>query len=122
MVSTCSPESLRYNCRPAGVEVFMCLFSANLILSLPPSIRKGRDVYMYIGGLILTLVTIIVLTDAIFLEFMWIDHRNGSGGPLGYLQANSSIWWQNQVSNFIGDGLLVRLIFLAHHLAYCMNI
>jgi len=99
----------------------MCLFSTNLILSLPPSTRKGRDVYMYIGGLILALVTIVVLTDAIFLEFMWIDHRNGPGGPLGYLQANSSIWWQtlgtaaNQVSNFIGDGLLMYRCFVIYN-------
>lgn len=45
---------------------------------------------------------------------MWIDHRDAPGGPLGYLAANESIWWQvlgsaaGQVTNFMADGLLVR--------------
>ena len=70
--------------------------------------------YMIIGGLSLALTTVVVWTDVVFMEFMWIEHRDFEGGPLAYLTANSSIWWQtfgtaaNQVTNFLGDGLLVK--------------
>ena len=59
------------------------------------------------------LTGIVVFTNAVFMEFMWIEHRDFPGGPLAYLAKNSSIWWQtlgtaaNQVTNFVGDGLLV---------------
>jgi len=104
-----------------GVELFMCLFSAHLIFSLPPSARQGRIIYVVIGAIILSLLTVTVFTDAVFLEFMWIDHRDAPGGPLGYLDANSAIWWQTlgtateQLVNYIGDGLLMYRCFVIYN-------
>jgi len=104
-----------------GVEMFMCMFSTYLILSLPPSARRGRTIYLIIGVLILALLTVTVITDAVFLEFMWIDHRDAPGGPLGYLAANSAIWWQTlgtateQLVNYLGDGLLMYRCFVIYN-------
>jgi len=34
-----------------------------------------------------------VATNTVTEEFMWIDHRNFPGGPLGYFSVASSSWW-----------------------------
>jgi hypothetical protein len=92
------------------------MFSHSLYLFFHSSavLRRQRLFYVIIGALSLSFTTIVVFTDAVFMEMMWIDHRNWpDGGPLGFLQSNSAIWWQvfgtaaNQVTNFLGDGLLV---------------
>jgi hypothetical protein len=81
-------------------------------------ILRGRDSrrrYVVIAAILIALVAIPLFTDAVFLQFMWIDHRNDEGGPLGYLTSNSSIWWMtfgtvaSQTANFIADGVLVRI-------------
>lgn len=104
-----------------GVEVFIYAFSTHLILCLPPSTRKGRLFYVYLGAVILVLVTVVVFTDAVFLQLMWINHRNDPGGPLGFLAENSSVWWQtlgtgcNELTNLIGDGLLLYRCFVIYN-------
>lgn len=61
----------------------------------------------------MTMVTIAVTTDALWGEFMWIDHRNHPGGPLGYFGATTSMWMNvfgsaaDATANILGDGLLV---------------
>jgi len=101
-----------------GLEIYMFLHSLRLFLQCSAHLRKQRLMYMIIGGLSLSLTTVVVFTDVVFMEFMWIEHRDFEGGPLAYLKANSSIWWQtfgtaaNQVTNFLGDGLLLYRCFI----------
>ncbi|KAJ7583570.1 hypothetical protein C8J56DRAFT_954370 [Mycena floridula] len=101
-----------------GMDVFMFLFSCFHLNSKSSETRRAHRLYLWFGGLILVLLTIVVLTDAVFLQFMWIDHRNAPGGPIGYMDANSAIWFQtvgtgaNQLTNFMGDGLLLYRCFI----------
>lgn len=61
------------------------------------------------------MVTIAVITDALWGEYMWIDHRDVSGGPLAYFEATTSMWMNvlgsaaDATANIMGDGLLVSL-------------
>ncbi|KAF7348573.1 hypothetical protein MVEN_01374900 [Mycena venus] len=94
--------------------MFLCfLQSAYLSWSSDPEARRNARSYILFGGLLLALLTISVFTNSVFLEFMWIDHRDTLGGPLGFLASFSSVWWQTlgtastQVTNFLGDGLLM---------------
>ncbi|KAF9479329.1 hypothetical protein BDN70DRAFT_906328 [Pholiota conissans] len=96
----------------------MFAHSLNLYMKTAPSLQSKRRIYVIIGASSVSLTAVVVFTDVVFMEFMWIDHRDFDGGPLGYLMANSSIWWQtfgtaaNQVTNFIGDGLLLYRCYI----------
>ncbi|KAJ7119456.1 hypothetical protein C8R44DRAFT_624334 [Mycena epipterygia] len=80
--------------------------------------RRKQKAYVMFGGLLLALLTISVFTNSVFLEFMWIDHRDAPGGPLGFLASFSTVWWQTfgtavtQVTNFLGDGLLMYRCYI----------
>ncbi|KAF4620402.1 hypothetical protein D9613_001180 [Agrocybe pediades] len=101
-----------------GLEIYMFAHSLSVYLNTSPRLRRQRRVYIIIGTISLALTTAVVFTDAVFMEFMWIEHRDVEGGPLGYLVANSSIWWQtmgtaaNQLTNYIGDGLLLLRCYI----------
>ena len=77
--------------------------------------KRARLYYTLAGGVILALLTVEVFANVVLLEFMWIDHRDFEGGPLGYFAVGSTAWWEifgtaaDMVANFIGDGILVRL-------------
>ncbi|KAJ7593434.1 hypothetical protein C8J56DRAFT_779396 [Mycena floridula] len=88
----------------------MYCYSTILFLSCPPTVRRPRRMYLIIGAMILALITVVVFTDGLFIQFMFIDNNRD---PLGYLAANSSVWWQtmgtgaNQLANLLGEGLLI---------------
>ena len=67
-----------------------------------------------IGALSALFTGMCVAGDAVFMQFMWIERRDTpNGGPLAFLEENSSIWYQvwgtaaAMVTNFMGDALLV---------------
>jgi hypothetical protein len=80
--------------------------------------RKGQKFYVIYGGVLLSLTTIEVALDALWGQYMWIDHRNYPGGPLGFYLASEVAWYTAMafgagvMANILGDGLLVRLITL----------
>ncbi|KAJ6562492.1 hypothetical protein B0H19DRAFT_1069108 [Mycena capillaripes] len=96
-----------------GMFVFMYAYSTHLFWISPSASRRSKQLYIIIGGLLFAFLTIATFVNAVFLELMWIDHRDAPGGPLGYLAANETVWWQvfgsaaGQVTNFIADGLLI---------------
>ncbi|KAF9553340.1 hypothetical protein CPC08DRAFT_713833 [Agrocybe pediades] len=101
-----------------GLEIYMYIHSVRLLMKSTRKIRQQRRLYVIVGSISLLLTGIVVFTNAVFMEFMWIEHRDFEDGPLGYLAANSSIWWQtlgtaaNQVTNFVGDGLLLYRCYI----------
>jgi hypothetical protein len=84
---------------------------------------SGRPSYFYIKrpnllrGILLALITVDVALGALWGQYMWIDHRNYPGGPLGYFAASEAAWFNvlglaaSTAANILGDGLLVCLIF-----------
>lgn len=106
--------------RRPGFELYM--FSHSLIIwsSTWGEARAQRRFYIIIGGLCALFTGICVVNNAVFMQYMWIERRNTpGGGPLVYLEENSSTWHQvwgtagNVATNFIGDGLLVNVfVFL----------
>jgi hypothetical protein len=102
--------------KEAGIEIFT-FFAATYCISLRSSdYRKGQNFYVIYGGILLALNTFQVASDALWGQFMWIDHRNYPGGPLGYYGASQGAWWNvigfgtGAMANILGDGLLVRPI------------
>jgi len=100
----------------AGLDIFAFFASVYCISGRPSNYRKGQTFYVVYGGILLALTTITVATDALWGQYMWIDHRNYPGGPLAYLAAEAT--WFNilglatvAAANILGDGLLVCLIF-----------
>jgi hypothetical protein len=101
----------------AGMEIFTFFASVYCISQRPPEYRKRQKFYVIYGGILFTLTTIELALDALWGEYMWIDHRNHSGGPLGFFQVSQDSWYAatafgaSVMSNILGDGLLVRHVF-----------
>jgi hypothetical protein len=100
-----------------GIDIFAFFASVYYISDRPSDYRKGQTFYVVYGGILLALTTIGVATDAVWGQYMWIDHRNYPGGPLGYFVASKAAWFNilglaaAAAVNILGDGLLVRFIF-----------
>ncbi|KAJ3859560.1 hypothetical protein EV359DRAFT_75562 [Lentinula novae-zelandiae] len=102
-----------------GIELFTFAKAAHTILNQPPqSNRRGQTFYIYYGAVLITMVTIAVITDALCGGFMWIDHRDVSGGPLAYFEATTSMWMNvlgsaaDATANIMGDGLLLYRCYM----------
>ena len=97
----------------AGAEI--CTFFASIycISNSSSGHRKGQRLYIGYGGILLLLVTIEVAMDGLWGQYMWIDHRNYPGGPLGFFVASEGSWYivtgwaAGIVTNILGDALLV---------------
>jgi hypothetical protein len=63
---------------------------------------------------LLSLTTIELALDALWGQYMWIDHRNYPGGPVMFFQESAGVWYAaigfgaSAMANILGDGLLVR--------------
>ncbi|GAW03173.1 hypothetical protein LENED_004874 [Lentinula edodes] len=102
-----------------GIELFTFAQAAHTILSQPPqSNHRGQTFYVYYGAVLIMMVTIAVITDALWGEYMWIDHRDVSGGPLAYFEATTSMWMNvlgsaaDATANIMGDGLLLYRCYM----------
>ncbi|KAJ7261160.1 hypothetical protein C8J57DRAFT_1337236 [Mycena rebaudengoi] len=101
-----------------GIQLFMFFYSVSLTWNSKASARKQSMSYIIIGAILLSCLSIALFVNGVFLEYMWIDHRDAPGGPLGYLGANSSVWWQTlgtvatQFGEFLGDALLIYRCFI----------
>jgi hypothetical protein len=99
------------------VDIFAFFASVYCIFNRPSHYRKGQTIYVVYGGILLALTTIGVSADALGGQYMWIDHRNYPGGPLGYYAVTGPAWFSIlglatvAAANILADGLLVRLIF-----------
>jgi hypothetical protein len=100
------------------VEIFTFFAAVYCILQRPPQYRKRQRFYIIYGAVLLALVAVQVGSDGLWGEFMWIDHRNHPGGPLGFYVASQVAWYviaggvSTAMANIVGDGLLVRPISL----------
>ena len=100
------------------MDIFAFFASVYCISDRPTVYRKGQTFYVVYGGILLALITIDVALGALGGQYMWIDHRNYPGGPLVYFLATKAAWFNvfgmaaGAAANILGDGLLVRLIFL----------
>ncbi|KAI0295629.1 hypothetical protein B0F90DRAFT_1811443 [Multifurca ochricompacta] len=101
-----------------GIEVCTFFAAVYCISGRSSSYQRGRKIYVTYGAVLLSLVTIAVVTDALWGQFMWIDHRNYPGGPLGYFSATENAWYNvfgsaaDATANILGDGLLVYRCYM----------
>jgi len=102
--------------KEAEIEIFT-FFVATYCISLHSSgYCKGQKFYMIYGGILLALNTFQVALDALWGQFMWIDHRNYPSSPLRYYGASQGVWWNiigfgaSAMVNILGNGLLVHPI------------
>ncbi|CAA7269971.1 unnamed protein product [Cyclocybe aegerita] len=101
-----------------GLLVYMYAHSLVSYLKSSKSDRRLHTTYIVFATVSLSLCTIAVFVNVVFMQFMWIDHRDVEGGPFGYFVANNAIWFQvfgtaaSQVQNFMADGLLLYRCYL----------
>jgi hypothetical protein len=102
----------------AGLGIFSFFASVYCISHRPDDYRKAQRFYVIYGGVLLALTTIDLVSGALWGQYMWIDHRNFPGGPLGYFIVSEAAWYNvlgmaaGATANILGDGLLVRPMFL----------
>ena len=69
--------------------------------------------YVIYGFVMLILTTFAMAANQLMGQFMWIEHRNFSGGPFSYYLENSTLWINILgtaaciVGNYLNDALLV---------------
>jgi hypothetical protein len=96
------------------VEIFIFFASVYCIRRRSSNYQKNQKFYVVYGGVLLVMVTIAMAFGALWGEYMWIDHRNYLGGPLGFYVASQTSWYSvleiaaGVVANILCDGLLVR--------------
>ncbi|KAI9433472.1 hypothetical protein H4582DRAFT_981896 [Lactarius indigo] len=101
-----------------GIELCTFFAAVYCLRGRSSSYRKGRIFYVAYGGVLLTLVTIAVVTDGLWGQYMWIDRRNYPGGPLGFFVATESAWYNvfgsaaDATANVLGDGLLLYRCYM----------
>jgi len=101
-----------------GMEVVTFLAAVYCISHRPSGYRKSQKFYVIYGGVLLSLTTIEVALDALWGQYMWIDHRNYPGGPLGFYLASEVAWYTAMafgagvMANILGDGLLVYRCYI----------
>ncbi|KAF5353569.1 hypothetical protein D9757_013705 [Collybiopsis confluens] len=92
-----------------GVQLTMCVLSTYIYTT-----KRGQGkIYVMLGLAMMFFRTIGFFPNVVLLNFMWINHRDYPGGPLAYVAANTSVWWQvlgnlaSQITFFIADAILV---------------
>jgi hypothetical protein len=119
---TNQPLSSRLTLLETGLEIFTVVTAVYCISHRPPHYRKRQRFYVIYGGILLALSGIQVALVALWGQYMWIDHRNYPGGPLGFYLASQSAWYNvsrfatNAMTSILCDGLLVRPISLRKQL------
>ena len=100
------------------METFTFFAAVYCISQRSPDYRKRQRFYMAYGAVLLLLFTIQFISEALWGQYMWIDHRNYPGGPLAFYAASQAAWYvviglvATAVVNILGDGLLVSAVFL----------
>lgn len=54
---------------------------------------RKKDLFIGFSFIQLFFFTLMIATNGVTQEFMWIDHRDFPGGPMGYFAAAGSSWW-----------------------------
>ncbi|KAF9008488.1 hypothetical protein BDZ89DRAFT_1025173 [Hymenopellis radicata] len=110
---------LVFTCILYGIDFYMYCQSLYIFMFKPRN-RSGSSDRMYpiLGGAMIFFLTMALFANVVFLDFMWIGHRDFEGGPLAYLSFASSIWFQvlgtvaDQIVYFISDGILIYRCYI----------
>ena len=102
-----------------GVEIFTFFATVYCICHRSSNYRKRQRSYIAIGGTLVVLVTISVMSNGLWGQYIWIEHRNYPGGQLRFYNASEGAWYNvlgfaaDATTNILADGLLVRPIPLS---------
>ena len=104
-----------------GVEIFTFFAAVYCICHRSSNYRKRQSSYIAFGGVLIALVTISVMSNGLWGQYIWIEHRNYPGGQLRFYNASEGAWYNvlgfaaDATTNILTDGLLVRPISLLRH-------
>lgn len=96
-----------------GVDIYMALHAYHLLKGLKTQTPRMKAAYISFSFIQLFLFTLLVATNGITEQFMWIDHRDFPGGPLAFFNSVGDSWYQvlnvscGVVSLAMSDTLLV---------------
>ncbi|KAA1470526.1 hypothetical protein DENSPDRAFT_836344 [Dentipellis sp. KUC8613] len=100
-----------------GLQLWMYFQSVWSLFKSRSSHYKTRRFYVIYGGILLILLTFSVISNALFGQEAWIEHR-AEMDPAIFLAENTSLWYNTLGSaaditvNFMGDGLLVYRCYM----------
>ncbi|PPR00916.1 hypothetical protein CVT26_015526 [Gymnopilus dilepis] len=101
-----------------GVDIYMVFHSWYLLKGLNTQTRRMRVIYIAFSVIQLFLFTLLIATNGVTEQFMWIDHRDFPGGPLAFFQAVGSSWYQvlnvacGVISLAMSDALLLYRCYI----------
>lgn len=99
-----------------GLQMYMVFHSTHLLLNSKSGFAWRNGIvkfYVIYGFVMLILTTFAMAANQLMGQFMWIEHRNFTGGPFNYYLENSALWINVLgttaciVGNYLNDALLV---------------
>ena len=96
--------------------MYMVFHSTHLLLNSKSGFAWRNGIvkfYVIYGFVMLILTTFAMAANQLMGQFMWIEHRNFTGGPFNYYLENSALWINVLgttaciVGNYLNDALLV---------------
>ena len=108
--------------------MYMVFHSTHLLLNSKSGFAWRNGIvkfYVIYGFVMLILTTFAMAANQLMGQFMWIEHRNFTGGPFNYYLENSALWINVLgttaciVGNYLNDALLV-LAFAYSPLLYLL--
>ncbi|KDR66736.1 hypothetical protein GALMADRAFT_216826 [Galerina marginata CBS 339.88] len=76
-----------------GFDIYMVFHTWHLLKRTDTLSTRKKDIFLGFSLIQLFFFTLMVATNGVTQEFMWIDHRDFPGGPMGYFSAAGSSWW-----------------------------
>ena len=104
------------NMMNTGLQMYMVFHSTHLLLNSKSGFAWRNGIvkfYVIYGFVMLILTTFAMAANQLMGQFMWIEHRNFTGGPFNYYLENSALWINVLgttaciVGNYLNDALLV---------------
>jgi hypothetical protein len=98
----------------AGIELLLYFKTIRILLSNNETHKKSNLFYALFSSIMVFLITVWIVTEAIFGQHMWLLDSDFPGGPAAYMQANIGVWYMDWaatgviVLQLMTDALMVR--------------
>jgi len=100
--------------------VILVVYFMTMYFLLQDPHRHGNKFFMAYSTALVVFTTIDNAFNSLLGQLMWINYRDGPGGPIGYFVVGISSWYQALATasiilvNFMGDALLLYRLYILY--------